>query len=77
MQLAAITLSNENKQQKTSRPFYLRYNEHNNSIKNNNSVSAPSDYCKSWLGCGSINDFHIDFLDSCPNPLDATLIDNR
>ena len=62
---------------KTSRPFYLRYNEHNNSIKNKNSASALSDHCRSCPDCVSINDFDIDFLDCRPDPLEATLIEAR
>ena len=62
---------------KTSRPFYLRYNEHSNSIRNKNSISALSDHCKACPDCDSINDFSIDFLAICPSPLEATLIEAR
>ena len=62
---------------KTSRPFYLRFNEHSNSIKKKNSVSALSDHCKTCPTCDSIDDFYIDFLAYCLDPVEATLIEAR
>ena len=61
---------------KTSRPFYLRYNEHKNSIKNKNNNSALSDHTK-VCDCSSIDDFDINFLRCASDPVDLSLHESR
>lgn len=61
---------------KTCRPFHVRYKEHSNSIKNNNSLSALSEHvavCK----CKSIDDFSFNFLSWASDPVEVSLLESR
>ena len=62
---------------KTTRPFYIRYNEHKNSIKNKNNASALSDHIKICKDSSSINDFYIKFLRCLIDPVETSLVESR
>ena len=62
---------------KTSRPFYSRYREHCNSIKNTTNASALADHTKICANCDTIDDFDIEFLKCMNDPVDLTLTEAR
>ena len=64
---------------KSSRPFYLRYAEHRNSINAGNKVSALSDHLlqKHQSHTGSIDYFDVQIIDKCRDPVDTTFSESR
>ena len=62
---------------KTARPFNVRYNEHKNSIKNNNSIGAPSDHRITCNEVCSIDDFNVEILKRVHDPVEASLVEAR
>ena len=63
----------------SSRPFKLQFMEQSHSLKSNNTVSNALSAHKQTV-CGSansINDFSLDILDHCKNPLDTSLSEAR
>ena len=61
---------------KTSRPFYVRHNEHYNSIKNKNSASALSDHTK-ICDVSSIEDFSVEYLRCLNDSVETSLVESR
>ena len=63
----------------SSRPFKLRFMEHSRSLKNNSSVSSALSAHKQTIcsSVTSINDFSLDILEHCKNPLDTRLSEAR
>ena len=61
---------------KTARPFDVRYNEHKNSIKKCDSISALSDHAK-ICNVSSIDDFNVEILKRVSDPVEASLVEAR
>ena len=62
---------------KTARPFYLRYNEHSNSIKNKNNTSALSEHSQVCRLSGTIDDFNVQFLRCLKDPVETSVVESR
>ena len=62
---------------KTARPFRDRFNEHRNSIKNNDDKSALSVHVRMCKNISSIDDFKIDFISCVRDALEASLVESR
>ena len=61
---------------KTTRPFFVRYNEHKNSLKNNNNVSALAEHAKS-CNVHNIDDFRVEYLRCLNDPVETSLVESR